>query len=317
MKVYVDGQRRGIDDGYECELVPGLHSSLDARRLAEEIDFAMGRLQALGQQPPGAYALAAELGAQGELERASWLCFLIAYLSPLPGEDPFASISKAPSLEEVTTLSDSEIDALELGPRTCHEPGRGAATLRAYLAWAKRAGSQQLALTGEESWSAGRRFERVFERLAIPGFPRWGRYELLVILGGLRLYEVSADSLHLAAASTLGATGARRSSASGKAEAGDPVLGAAKRVFGIGDVLLIERRAKRLAQEISVPVAAVELRALQLAYRPTCHARVPRARRGLGRAHAGAARAWALALAEAPAGQSECAMAARGRRLQK
>jgi hypothetical protein len=252
VKVYVDGRRRGIEDGYESELVPGLRSSLDARRLAQEIAFAARRPRALEQEPPGAYAVAAQLGREGEIERASWLCFLIAYLSPTDGPEPFASIAQAPSLEAATaSLCDEEIDALQLGPRTCHEPGRGAASLRAYLAWARRAGSQRSALTGEESWSAQRRFERVFERLSIPGFPRWGRYELLSILGSLRLYEMSADSLHLAAAPAL--------RAAGKAEAGDPVLAAAKRVFGIGETLLLERRAMLLAEESSVPITALEL----------------------------------------------------------
>jgi hypothetical protein len=252
VKVYVDGRRRGIEDGYESELVAGLRSSLDARRLAAEIGFAASRLQALQQDPPGAYALAAQLGRQGEIEHASWLCFLIAYLSPTDGLEPFASIAQAPSLDEAAaSLRDEQIDALALGPRTCHEPGRGAASLRAYLAWAQRAGSQHGALMGEQSWSPQRRFERVFERLSIPGFPRWGRCEMLTILGGLGLYEMSADSLHLAAAPA--------SRAVGKAEAGDTVHAAAKRVFGIGETLLLERRAMLLAEESSVPIAALEL----------------------------------------------------------
>jgi hypothetical protein len=252
VKVYVDGRRRGVEDGYECELVPGLRSSLDARRLAAEIGFAAGRLQALRQEPPGAYAVVAQLGRQGEIEHASWLCFLIAYLSPTDGPQPFAAITQAPSLQEATaSLCDDEIDAPALGPRTCHEPRRGAASLRAYLAWAQRAGSQHGALTGEESWSPQRRFERVFERLSIPGFPRWGRYEMLTILGGLGLYEMSADSLHLAAAPA--------PRVAGKAEAGDTVLAAAKRAFGIGETLLLERRAMLLAEESAVPVAALEL----------------------------------------------------------
>lgn len=259
VKVYVDGRRRGIEDGYESELVPGLRSSLDARRLAQEIGYAAGRLQALEQEPPGAYAAAAQLGRQGEIERASWLCFLIAYLSPTDGPEPFAAIAQAPSLEEASaSLRDEQIDALALGPRACHAPGRGAGSLRAYLSWAQRAGSQHDALTGEQSWSPQRRFERVFERLSIPGFPRWGRFEMLSILGGLGLYEMSADSLHLAAAPApraLGTTGG----AAAKAEAGDPVLAAAKRVFGIGETLLLERRAMLLAEESAAPIAALEL----------------------------------------------------------
>lgn len=254
VKVYVDGRRRGVEDGYESELAPGLRSSLDARHLAQEIGFAAGRLQALERRPPGAYALARELGRGGELEQASWLCFLIAYLGPLDGDEPFAAISRAPSLDQAREqLSDEDLEMLQLGPRTCHEPGRGAATLRAYLAWAQRAGSQRGALTGEDAWGPERRFERVFERLSLPGFPRFGRYEMLVVLGALGLYEMSADSLHLAAAAPSRAAG------TGRADGGDPVLAAAKRVFGIGDPLLLERRAKLLADEAGAPVAALDL----------------------------------------------------------
>src|SRR3954468_19073348 len=45
-------------------------------------------------------------------------------------------------------------------------------TIQAYEAWAERAGSQQAAITGEPSWTPERRFGRVFERLALPGFNR-------------------------------------------------------------------------------------------------------------------------------------------------
>jgi hypothetical protein len=64
---------------------------------------------------------------------------------------------------------------------------------------------------------------------------------------------MSADSLHLAAAVSGRTTGA------GKADGGDQVLAAAKRVFGIGDPLLLERRAKQLAEAASVPLAALDL----------------------------------------------------------
>lgn len=274
VRVYRDSGERAHDDGYRCELVPGLRSSEDARRLLAEIAFSGARLTALAAAPPGAYALAARLGCEEhEIERASWLCFLIAYLSPfevenlevedvevedvevedaevedLQVEDPFAEIVSfaeltwAPPLDRPEQIDDEAVEALRCGPRTCHQPGRGAATLRAYLAWAARAGSQRQALCGEASWSAERRFERIFERLAIPGFPRSGRFELLTLIGRLGLYELRAGSLHLASAAPT-----------------DPVLAAAKRVFGIGDQLLLERRAKRLAEEASIPLEALDL----------------------------------------------------------
>ena len=78
-----------------------------------------------------------------------------------------------------------------------------------------------------------------------PGFGRTGRYELLVTLGRLGLYELRADSLHLA--------GTRGTSTE------DPTMLAAKRVFAIGDPLLLERRAATLAEAVSVPVEALDL----------------------------------------------------------
>jgi hypothetical protein len=249
VRVYRDSRKRARDDGYRCELVPGLRSSEDARRLLAEIAFSGARLKALAAAPPGAYALAARLAREEhEIERASWLCFLTAYLSPLEAEDPFveivsfAQVTGGPPLDRPEQIDDEAVEALRCGPRTCHQPGRGAATLRAYLAWAARAGSQRQALCGEGSWSDERRFERIFERLAIPGFPRWGRFELLTLIGRLGLYELRAGSLQLASAAPT-----------------DPVLAAAKRIFGIGDPLLLERRAKRLAGEASIPLEALDL----------------------------------------------------------
>ena len=102
--------------------------------------------------------------------------------------------------------------------------------------------AQALAFTGDPGWSPERRFERLFERLALPGLGRGGRYELLVTLGGLGLYELRPDSLHLSGAG-----------------ASDATTLAAKRVFGIGDPLLLDRRAAALAQEAGVPVEALDL----------------------------------------------------------
>jgi hypothetical protein len=243
---------RAADDGYRSSLVPGLRASVDASRLAEEIAFSSGRLLALAAQPPGLFEEARALGAE-DLERATWTCFLIVYLCPLEGPDPFAGIRLA--LAGAGRAGSGphgelpDLDAIPLGPRTSHDPARGAETLIAYRQWVERAGSpdgsQALAFTGDPAWSSRRRFERVFERLALPGFPRMGRYDLLVTLGRLGLYELLPDSLHLAGARGLSSE--------------DPATLAAKRLFGIGDPLLLERRAGALAQAISVPVETLDL----------------------------------------------------------
>jgi hypothetical protein len=246
-EVRVKRENRAGDDGYRSALLPGLRASGDAEALAQEIAFSHGRLLALGAAPPDLYGEIRAL-AEEEIERATWMCFVAAYLSPLDGEDPFLGIrlvlTAAPD-------PDADEDALEdlsrvpLGPRTSHDPARGTSTLRAYLQWAERAGSQQRAFEGDPEWSPQRRFERGFERLALPGFGRMGRYDLLVTLGRLGLYELRADSLHLTSAS--------------EAHFGDLTTLAAKRVFAIGDPLLLERRARTLAEAISVPVEALDL----------------------------------------------------------
>jgi hypothetical protein len=85
----------------------------------------------------------------------------------------------------------------------------------------------------------------MFERLALPGFPRIGRYDLLVTLGRLGLYELRADALHFT-------SGPETSSS-------DLATLAAKRVFAIGDPLNLERRARALAEAIAVPIETLDL----------------------------------------------------------
>ncbi|MGC2374974.1 MAG: hypothetical protein WA484_13970 [Solirubrobacteraceae bacterium] len=239
-EVRVHREARSEDDGYRCEMVPGLHSSEDARRLVREIGFASGRLLTLTAAPPSLYAEARDLE---DIEQATWICFLAAYLSPLQGEQSFAGIREA-LLSSWASGTVSDLEDVPLGPRSSHDPARGSETLIAYRRFAEHAGSQHAAFTGEPSWTPQRRFERVFERLALPGFGRMGRYDLLITLGRLGLYELRADSLHV---------GTRTSIAS------DPTPPAAKRVFGIGDPLLVERRAAALADALSTPIEALDL----------------------------------------------------------
>jgi hypothetical protein len=224
---------RSGDDGYRSGLVPGLRSSVDAERLAEELAFAVHRLERLQNDPPGLYA---EVGASGDVEERVWLAFLIAYLCPLDGDDPFAAIDAARMPWSSGELS---LDGVATGPRAAHDPARGEVTITAYRAWAERAGSQQQAFTGELSWSPERRFDRVYERLALPGLMRAARFDLLVTLGRLGLFELRAGSLALGGA--------------------DDVTLAAKRAFGIGDSMLLERRAAVLADACAVPLEALDV----------------------------------------------------------
>jgi alpha-glutamyl/putrescinyl thymine pyrophosphorylase-like protein len=226
---------RAADDGYENDLLPGLRATVEAAHLADEIAFSTARLEQLRTAPRGLYAEAVTLD---DREEQAWLLFQIAYISPTEGEDPFAEIDRARTSWASGEVPD--LEHVELGPRTAHDPSRGTKTLEAYRAWAQRAGSQAAGLAGDPGWTPQRRFERAFERLAMRGFGRGPRYELLVLLGDLGVFDMRPWSLHLA-------------------DAMDPTTMAAKRVFGIGDAMNLQRRASDLAATLDVPMEALDL----------------------------------------------------------
>lgn len=225
---------RDADDGYRSTLVPGLRSSADAERLARELAFGATRLRVLETEPPGLYA---ELGSDGwDLEERTWLAFLIAYLGPLEDDAPFAEIERVRT--SWSAGAGPELGDVRTGPRGAYVPGGPERTIEAYRAWAARSGSQAAAFIGEAGWISARRFARVFERLALPGLDRGARFDLLVTLGRVGVYELRAAQL------ALGGT--------------DPVTLAAKRVLGIGDPMLLERRAADLADACGLPLEALD-----------------------------------------------------------
>ncbi len=229
-------EQRAPDDGYESELVPGLRSTVDAGRLADELAFSVARLEELASDPPGLYA---EAAAAADPEEGAWLALLVAYLGPLRGARPFEAVEAVRVPWSSGRLPD--LEGVALGPRTAHDPARGTRTLEAYRAWVQRSGSQLAGLVGDEAWEPQRRFARVFERLALPGLGRGARFELLVSLGALGIVPVAAGTLAVGG------------------DASDPVVGAAKRIFGIGDAINLERRALELARETGAGIAALDL----------------------------------------------------------
>jgi hypothetical protein len=230
--------RRAVEDGYEHDLVPGLRSSEDAARLADEMAFSAARLRQLSDDPPGLYAEAS--AAEGP-EEAAWLVFQITWFSPLEGvDDAFAAIR-----DRRTTWASGEnpgIDGADFGPRTAHDPKRGAAAFDAYRAWAGRHGGQIAGIAGEESWTLQHRYDRAFERLGLPAFGRPHRVEFLVVLHHLGLVDLDPWTMHLSAAAPT-----------------DPVALAARRILGIADPVLLQRRQRELAHATGVPVEALDL----------------------------------------------------------
>jgi hypothetical protein len=208
---------RAADDGYRSPLAPGLRATADAERLAAALAAAAERLV-----PPGPYP---ELADEPDLEQASWLAFLLALAGP-----------DAPELQET----------LRGAPPAWHEgvpealPAERRRTAEAYRAWVARAGSQERAFTGDTGWSPERRFARVFERLALPGFARARRFDLLTALGSAGRYELTADELFLGI------------------EDEDATTLAAKRLLVSGDRLLLDRRARDLAEACGLPLAALD-----------------------------------------------------------
>jgi len=159
---------RGAEDGYRSPLVPGLKSSEDAQRLAEEIAFSATRLQlmervAAGEQPDDVPGIWREVAAPGDVEART----LVAFHHVLEGP---------------RGLNTTRIEEASAG----------------FEAWGARNGSLPQAFTGESSWTPERRFERTFERLGgIRGLDRDTRYELLTLLGRLGVYELRAGRLFL------------------------------------------------------------------------------------------------------------------------
>jgi hypothetical protein len=229
--------QRAPDDGYEHDLVPGLRASADAGRLADELAFSAARLRELSEAAPGLYG---DVQREADREEAAWLSFLITYFGPLRGSDPWATV-----MERRTTWASGEnpsLEGAEFGPRSGYDARRGGEVFVAYRAWAERSGGQIAGLAGEESWTLQNRYDRAFERLGLPGFGRPARVELLVANHHLGLVALDPWTMHLSAATPM-----------------DPVSLAAKRILGIGDPVLLQRRQRELAHGVGVPVETLDL----------------------------------------------------------
>lgn len=210
---------RAEDDGYDHDLLPGLRASADALRLAQELVISAQRLE----------ALAGAASPVTDAEEALWQHFQQAVIGRPDGA--------------ATTWASGENPAPAApGPRGIPEADQEALWQR-HRAWASAGGGQLEALTSGATGSPESRFDRAFERLSSSSLPRYTRLEFLLtsrMAGVLADLEVWTPRL-------------------GDAPATDPVLIAAKRVFGIGDPLLLQRRLRAACDAAGVPVAAADV----------------------------------------------------------
>lgn len=95
-------------------------------------------------------------------------------------------------------------------------------------------------LQDDPNWTPQRRFARLFDRLRLPGFGREQRFDFLVALGASGQLDVEAGDLFF------------------DVKANDATTLAAKRALNSGDAMLLERRAKALAEAAGVPLAALD-----------------------------------------------------------
>ena len=243
---------RNADDGFSSDLLPGIRSSADVMFLAQELTRAEARLAALGGPDAGPWVAVAERA--GDPARAFVAALVVAVASP----DESGSIATAdaamaallaidPTLEALDHVAgasevSSILDAGPRGPRG-HDAAGIALAVPKQLA-ARNGGSLEAALVGEQAWSPERRFARLLDRLALRGLPRAVRFDLLVALGRTGALSVVADGLHLG---------------------NDQVTHAAKRLFAVADVPLLEKRAAALVEATGVRWDALELALWNLA----------------------------------------------------
>lgn len=235
---------RNADDGYRSDLLPGVRSSADVQALATELTVAEARLSALGSPDSGPWS--AVSAAAEEPARAFIYALVIAVASP-----DAAAGSAATAQAAIDALSSDELAVpsaaagsgpvaaiLDAGPRGPRGADAAGIALAAPAQLAQRSGSLAAAITGDASWSPERRFARVFDRLALKGLPRAVRYDVLVALGRSGVLSLRAGALHLG---------------------DDQVTAAAKRIFAVGDVSLLEKRAATLVEVTGVAWDALEL----------------------------------------------------------
>lgn len=238
---------RNADDGFRSDLLPGVRSSADAMVLAQELTLAEARLSSIASDDAGPWAAVAS--RSGDASAAFVTALVVAVASP--DETAGSLVTAAAALAALEPLladlddsgtiagASAVAEILDAGPRgpRAHDAAGAALAVPAQLAQ-RSAGSLGAGLHGDDSWSPERRFARLFDRLALKGLPRAVRFDVLVALGRSGALDVRADGLHLG---------------------NDQVTHAAKRLFAVADVPLLERRAAAIVDATDVSWDALEL----------------------------------------------------------
>ena len=137
---------RAADDGYRNPLVPGLRATADAERLAAALAAAAARLE-----PPGPYPEVADRARPRGGDVA--------------GVPARARRPEAPELQDAVLAARAAWASGEM-PDAGARAAPPTPTARGRSAPARRRRRSR----GEAGWTPQRRFARVFERLALPGF---------------------------------------------------------------------------------------------------------------------------------------------------
>lgn len=232
---------RHADDGFRSELVPGLRASAAADDLAREMAAAEARLDALGTPDAGLWLAVSERSDDDALPALA-AALVLAIASPDADAGSVATAAAAlDALGDGTPDADALAAADEVlvagprGPRGSDAEGVVAAVVAKLTA--RGAGSVTAALRGEASWSAERRFARLFDALSVRGLPRAVRFDLMTALGRSGVVDARAGALALGA---------------------DQVTDAAKRVFAVSDTVLLERRVTALAEAGALEIDVIE-----------------------------------------------------------
>ena len=225
---------------WRSPLVPGIREEALARRLANEVALAEGLLLTLSVAPGEYWADAA---ADRDRDRACRAVFLGVWLvGDASSTEPLAA-ARAALAGERAELPDGAL---------AKDPAAGSGDV-SFERFAAREGGPYTALLADPSWRAARRFERVAERLTLPGITRALRFRLLTALGRLGIVEAQAPALLLAGAGRL-----------------DRTLAGAVRVFAHDEPQELERRAAQLADAAQIPFDVLDLALWNLADAPRC-----------------------------------------------